>query len=118
MEIDQAILEAQQNAAEDAKNKEGATIKDRTEQLIYQSSAILKKLDKDDREKLNDCIKHTKKSLKSKDTTLISAAYNELSEVLENMQEKIPHDDSSDTGSNNQENNSSHSDFESKDNEN
>lgn len=103
-EIDQAIRDARQFAAEDAIHKEEATIKDRSEQLIYQSSEIMKKLDKNDRETLKESIKITKKALKSKDNTQISAACNDLSSMLEIMQQKVSVDDNSDIGSNNEDN--------------
>ena len=103
-EIDQAIRDAEQFAAEDAKNKEEVNIKDRGEQLIYQASAIMKKLDKDDSIVLKDAIKCTKKSLKGKDNSQMVEACNDLSKVLESMQQKIPRDDSSDTTSNKEDN--------------
>lgn len=103
-EIDQAIRDAKQFATEDAKNKEEATIKDRGEQLIYQSSNIMKKLNKDDTAVLKEAVKCTKKSLKGKDTTQMIEACNDLSKVLESMQQKVTHDDSSDTTSNNENN--------------
>ena len=103
-EIDQAIRDAEQFAAEDAKNKEEVNIKDRGEQLIYQASAIMKKLDKDDTVVLKDAIKSTQKSLKSKDNSQMVEACNDLSKVLESMQQKIPRDDSSDTTSNKEDN--------------
>ena len=68
-EINQAIRDAKQFATEDAKNKEEATIKDHAEQLIYEASAIMKKLDKNDSAVLKETVKCTKKSLKSKDNT-------------------------------------------------
>jgi len=103
-EIDQAILDAKQFAAEDAKNKEEATIKDRAEQLSYQASAIMKKLDKNDSEVLKEAVKYTKKSLKSKDSAQMVEACNELSKVIESMQQKIPHDDVSDNTKNDEDN--------------
>ena len=92
-EIDRAIREAQQFAAEDAKNKEEATAQNSAEQLIYQASAIMKKLDKNDRAALEESVKRTRKTLKSKDNTQIAAAYDELSSMLETMQQKVPHND-------------------------
>ena len=96
-EIDRAIRDAQQYAAEDTKNKEEATVQNRAEQLMYQASAIMKKLDKSDHAALDEAVKHTRKSLKSKDKSQITAACDELSSVLETMQQKFPHDDSADT---------------------
>ncbi len=87
-EIDQAIRAAQQFSAEDAKNKEEAVARDHAEQLIYQASAIMKKLDKNDRAILDEAVNRTRKVLKSKDATQIVAVGNELSSILETMQQK------------------------------
>lgn len=116
-EIDQAIRDAQQFAAEDAKHKEEAAAQNQAEQLIYQASAIIKKLDKNDRTMLDESVKRVKKALKSRDKTQIVAACNELSSILETMQQKIPHGDSSDTTSNNEANNCHDADFKSTDDE-
>ncbi|MBU3099803.1 MULTISPECIES: molecular chaperone DnaK [Clostridium] len=101
-EIDQAILDAKQFSSEDAKNKEEATIKDQAEQLIYKASVIMKKLDKNDSLVIKESVKNTKKALKSKDKTQMVEAVNELSKVLEEMDQKGPHDDISDTTGNNE----------------
>lgn len=94
-EIDQAIRDAQQYAAEDAKRKEEATIRERAEQLIYQSSEIMKKLDKTDRKLLEESVKQTKKALKSKDNSQLLTACNDLSSMLETMLQKVPFDNTS-----------------------
>ncbi|MBX4269898.1 molecular chaperone DnaK [Clostridium estertheticum] len=103
-EIDQAILDAKQFSSEDAKNKEEATIKDQAEQLIYKASVVMKKLDKNDSLVIKESVKNTKKALKSKDKTQMVEASNELSKVLEEMDQKVPHDDISDITSNNEDN--------------
>jgi molecular chaperone DnaK len=88
-EIEQAISDAQRFAAEDAKNKEEATAKNQAEQLIYQASAVMKKLDKKDRAALNEAVKRTKKALKRKDNQQILTACRELSSILETVQQNI-----------------------------
>jgi molecular chaperone DnaK len=93
-EIDQAIHEAQRYADEDARHKEEATAQNKAEQLIYQASLLMKKLDKNDRATLEASVKHTKKTLKSKDNPQIIAACNELASILETMRRKVPPDDS------------------------
>ncbi len=90
-EIDQAIRDARQFAAEDARHKEEATVQNHAEQLIFQASSIMKKLDKNDRAMLNEAVKHTKKELKSKDTSRAIAACNELSALLETLQHNVPY---------------------------
>ncbi len=95
-EIEQAVCDARQYAAEDAKNKEEATARNDAEQLIYQASAMGKKLEKDDRAQLDEVVRRTKKTMKSKDSAQIAAACHELSSVIEEMQQKIPHDTDTD----------------------
>ncbi len=96
-EIDQAMRDAQKYASEDAKNREEANAKNHAEQLIYQASAIRKKLDKGDRAVLDETVKSTKKAMKSKDSAQMVTACNELSQILETMQSKIPQSDNSDS---------------------
>lgn len=103
-EIDQAILDAKKFSAEDAKNKEEANIKDHAQQLIYQASAVMEKLDKNDSSVIKESVKYTKKALKSRDNSQLVVACNELSGVLEAMGHKGPQDDSSDITSNNEDN--------------
>ncbi len=88
-EIDRAIRDAQQYAAQDAKYKEEATARNNAEQLIYQASSIMKKLDKADRTRLSQSVKDAKKAMRTKDAAQIAAAAGQLSVVLEEMQQKI-----------------------------
>ncbi|MGH4052582.1 MAG: molecular chaperone DnaK [Clostridium sp.] len=103
-EIDQAIRDSEKFAADDAKNKEEVNIKDHGEQLIYQAVKVMKKLDKSDSVVLKDAIKSTKKSLKGKDKSQMVEDCNELSKVLETMEQKVTHDDISDTTNSNENN--------------
>ena len=89
-EIDRAIREAREYEAADAKNKEEAEARNNAEQLIYQASAIMKKLDKSDRMLLGEKIKLLRKALKSKDNRQIVDCRNELSSTLEEMKQKMP----------------------------
>ena len=91
-EIDQAVRDAQEYAAEDTRHKEEVNALNEAEQLIYRASAIMKKLDKNDRAQLKDAVKRTQKSMKSKDNSQVLAACQELSSVLETMEQKVPHD--------------------------
>jgi molecular chaperone DnaK len=93
-EIDRAIREAQQFAAEDVKHKEAATALNHAEQLLNQAAAIMKKLDKNDRATLDESVKRTRKALKSKDNSQLVTARDELSSILETMRRKVPHGDS------------------------
>jgi len=104
-EIDRAIREAKQFAADDARQKDEATAKNQAEQLIYQASSIMKKLEKADRLELEESVKLTKKAMKTKDNAQIAAACSDLSALLDTMQQKVPQDDNTgnedDTGSGN-----------------
>jgi len=91
-EVDQAVRDAQEYAAEDARHKEEVNALNEAEQLIYRASAIMKKLDKNDRAQLKDAVKRTQKSMKSKDNSQVLAACKELSSILETMEQKVPHD--------------------------
>jgi len=95
-EIDRAVSEAKQYAAEDERSRDEATAKNQAEQLLYRAESIVKKLGKDDRGELEECMKRTRKSLKSKDGSLIMAACHELSDVLDRMQQKVPNDSGAD----------------------
>jgi len=92
--IDQAIRDSMQFEVEDSKNKEEATAQNNAAELIYRASSIMKKLDKDDCAIIKESVKNTKKSLKSKDSKEIVIACNELSSILETMQQKVPQDKS------------------------
>lgn len=92
-EIDRAIRDAQQFAAEDARHKEETSASNTAEQLMYQAAAIRPKIDKDERAGLDEAVKRTKKALKSKDSTQIMAACDELSALLENLQAKTQYAD-------------------------
>lgn len=83
-DIDRAIWEAKQYAAEDSRMKDEANIKNEAEQLIYQAST-LKKLEKTDKNRVNDAVKNLKKALKGKDTTVIRTACDELSSILNDI---------------------------------
>ncbi|MEN6312694.1 MAG: molecular chaperone DnaK [Clostridiaceae bacterium] len=92
-EIDQAIRDARQCAAEDAANREEATARNNAEQLMYQAASMTKKLEKEDRVQLDEAVRHTKKVLKSKDNAQIASACKELSSKIEIMQQKIQYNE-------------------------
>ena len=81
-DIDRAIREAQQYAAEDAKAKAGSESRDRLELLLYRSEELRKSFDKDKRAELDDAVKNGKKALKSKDTQQIDSAVSKLEQIL------------------------------------
>jgi molecular chaperone DnaK len=87
-EIERAVREAREYAAEDSRHKEAADAANQAEQLIYQAASLSKKLDRNDRATLDESVKRTKKALKGKDQTQLAAACNELSSILETMRQK------------------------------
>ena len=79
-EIDRAIRDAQQYAAEDQKTRETAVLKDRAEQLLYRAAAS--KPEKAQKAALNDCQKRLRKALKQNDEAAIAACCDELEQLL------------------------------------
>lgn len=65
-DIDRAIRDAQQYAAQDQQQKEEATARDELEQLIYQAQAA-KKLTKEQKHVRNDVVREAMRAKKSKD---------------------------------------------------
>jgi molecular chaperone DnaK len=89
-EIDQAIRDAKQYEADDARRREEATARDSAERLLYQASSAMKKLGKADRPAFEECVKRLKKALRGKDGQEIVAASRELSALLEPPQQGEP----------------------------
>ena len=82
-EIDRAVREAQQYAAEDAKLKAEATAKDHCEQLIFQATNAEKQMDKDAKARVTEAVKNAKRAVKSKDASQMNAAAEQLEAVLQ-----------------------------------
>ena len=82
-EIDRAVREAQQYAAEDAKLKAEATARDHCEQLIFQAANAEKQMDKDARARVAEAVKNAKRALKSRDAAQMNAAAQQLEAVLQ-----------------------------------
>lgn len=87
-EIERAIRDAQQYAEEDRRSREEANAANEAEQLIYQASAIMSKLDKTDKARLEDAVKRTKKTLRKKNNPETLDACRELSRLLEELKAK------------------------------
>ena len=77
-EIDRAVREAQQYAAEDAKTRSEAQVRDRLESLLYHSEEARKHMDKERRKQLDEAVKTAKRALKHKDTQEMTAAADAL----------------------------------------
>jgi len=79
-EIDRAVREAQQYAAEDARMKAEATAKDRCEQLMYQAAAA--KVDKPAKQMLHEAIKEARQAIKTKNPAAMNHAADHLEQVM------------------------------------
>ena len=82
VEIDRAVREAQQYAAEDAKAKLDAQIKDRLESLLYRSEEVRKHADKEQKKKIDEAAKNAKRALKHKDIPEMNAAADALEDLV------------------------------------
>ena len=67
-DIDRAVREAQQYAAEDNRAKEEAAAKDALEQMMYRAESGKKSLTKERKKELEEVLKRGKKAIKQKDT--------------------------------------------------
>ncbi len=83
-DIDKAIREAQQYAAEDARQKEEETVRFRAEQLALQAESVIKKLAKEEKALLEEPLKRVKKAMRGKDRQELIAACGELEAALGN----------------------------------
>lgn len=80
-EIDRAVREAQQYAAEDAKAKQEATVKDTLEQLIYQVEQNKKQIPKEQRKEVDEALKRARKAIKQKDTRAMADCVTQLQQI-------------------------------------
>lgn len=86
LEIEQAIRDADQHAAEDAQLHQETEARSRADHLIVQAQTQeKKKLNKELKAQLASAIKDTKKALRGKDLDLISSASDRLEQVLQNI---------------------------------
>ena len=81
-DIDRAIADAQQYAAEDARVRQEMQMKDRLEQLIYRSAEARRQMDKEQKKQLDAAVKNAKHVLKKKDLAACAAAAEELERLL------------------------------------
>lgn len=85
-EIDRAVNEAREYAAEDTRAKQQAQARNSAEELIYQAQAMEKDLkDKAKRSMLKEAVKRTQKALRSKDDNEVIAACDNLRSVMTDL---------------------------------
>ena len=92
-DIEKAVKEAEQFAAEDAKIKEKVEIRNQADQMVYQSEKTLSevgdKLPESEKAPIQAGIDKLKETLKGDDTSAIKAATEELTQLFYTMSEKL-----------------------------
>ena len=92
-DIEKAIREAEQYAAEDAQRKDEADTRNHADQMIYQSEKTLDdmgdKLDAEDKQKINDALAKVKTAMTGTNTQAIKDAVSELEKAFYAASEKL-----------------------------
>ena len=92
-DIEKAVKEAEQYAAEDAKIKEKVEVRNQADQMVYQAEKTLSevgdKVPESEKEPIKAGIEKLKETLKGEDTDAIKAATEELTQAFYKMSEKL-----------------------------
>ena len=92
-DIEKAVKEAEQYAAEDARIKEAVETRNNADQMVYQAEKTLgemgDKIPAEDKSKVQSCIDNLKEKLKGEDTAAIKAATEELQQAFYAVSEKL-----------------------------
>ena len=92
-DIERAVKEAEQYAAEDAKIKEKVEIRNQADQLVYQAEKTLSevgdKVPESEKASVQAGLDKLKEALKGEDTDAIKAATEELTQLFYKMSEKL-----------------------------
>ena len=92
-DIDKAVREAEQYAAEDAKRKDEVDARNQADQMVYQTEQALNdlgdKLDAGDKANVESALNKLKDTLKGSDVAAIKAATEELSKAFYAVSEKL-----------------------------
>ena len=92
-DIDKAVREAEQYAAEDAKRKEEVDTRNAGDQMVYQTEKTLQemgdKLDASDKAEVEAKLESLKKALQGSDTAAIKSATDELTQAFYKVSEKL-----------------------------
>ena len=92
-DIDRAVKEAEQFAAEDAKRKEEVDLRNNADQLLYQCDQAVKELgDKitpDELTKIDDAKKKLEEVLKGNDSDAIKNASAELGDIFQGISARV-----------------------------
>jgi len=92
-DIEKAVKEAEQYAAEDAQRKDEADTRNHADQMIYQSEKTLDdmgdKLDAEDKQKIDEALAKVKTAMSGTDTQVIKDAVSELEKAFYAASEKL-----------------------------
>ena len=92
-DIEKAVKEAEQYAAEDARIKEAVETRNNADQMVYQAEKTLgemgDKIPAEDKSKVQSDIDNLKEKLKGEDTAAIKAATEELQQAFYAVSEKL-----------------------------
>ena len=92
-DVDKAVREAEQFAAEDAKRKEEVDIRNEADQMVYQTEKILDemgdKVDAGDKGSIDAALNKVKEALKGADAQAIKGATEELKKAFYAVSEKL-----------------------------
>ncbi len=92
-DIEKAVKEAEQYAAEDARIKEAVETRNNADQMVYQAEKTLSevgdKIPAEDKSKVQSGIDNLKEKLKGEDTAAIKAATEELQQAFYAVSEKL-----------------------------
>ena len=92
-DIEKAVKEAEQYAAEDAKIKEKVEVRNQADQMVYQAEKTLgevgDKVPESEKAPIQAGIEKLKETLKGEDTDAIKAATEELTQLFYKMSEKL-----------------------------
>jgi molecular chaperone DnaK len=92
-DIEKAVKEAEQYAAEDAKRKDEADTRNNADQMVYQSEKTLDemgdKIEADDKQKVDEALSKVKTALSGTDTEAIKQAVSELEKAFYAVSEKL-----------------------------
>ena len=92
-DIDKAVKEAEQFAAEDKKQREAADVRNQADQMVYQTERTLEelgdKVDAAEKAEVESKLNELKETLKGSDTAAIKAATEALTQVFYKLSEKM-----------------------------
>ena len=84
-EIDRAVRDAQQYAAEDERLRAEATVRDRCEQLLYRATGVGKNVSREEKARVSEAEKAVRKAVKSKNTDEMLSAADQLEHLLDEL---------------------------------